>query len=395
MTDENQSSKSQTDPRVMNTLRRMQTLREENRSRNNEIVHKTGSELISNSPLSFAFSFTTLVLSGAGVLAASPVVAAGAAFGLIASVSLLGIKFAGLMAPVRQSEYDQIKQITSGMLGLTFSTVGQITGGNKGFETLGNVGSSLDSLIEMRSSLNGIYGSTELESAVQEMYKYGDSMDSFMDSTAIVLRNTPLTVAHSTNRPMTTINIETDPINEQVQRDRALKEEIDEIRKADKAEEDKRAKEKAEEDKKAEKDEKTREAEKAEEERKAKEAEEAAIAKSQAESQAYWAQYFQAREQVHDFEQHPPTTQSPQYPLPQPSSIYNKDPGTTRPSIPSYEPNPYHSSDSGVTYGSGGSLLNYGGSSTSDTGFESSPSEPVESGTDGTGSGGLGEGPLG
>lgn len=351
-------------------LERIKVLQEKNKARNEAIIKKAGSELISNSPESFAFSFTTLVLAGAGVFAASPILASGAAFGLIASVSLLGIQIAGLMAPVKQSEYEQIQQVTSGMFGLVFSVVGQMTGGNKGFIKFGNIGSSVDNLLEMRNLLTGIYTSKGIIDAAPKLYTYGTTLESFIDSMSILARNELLTTIHSTNKPMTTTNIETDPDNVRTQQQRALDDILNSILEIEKQEKIHRDSnfEKEMKDAKDEKEAKDIKARKDAADAKALQKAKEERARAAAASAAFWDAYFKMTKEVHQFEQRDSQKPESGYKPPPSSSESNKNNDNSKggsyfkmPDIPhnEYIPPPVNNSSQGS-----GSNLNHGGSST-------------------------------
>lgn len=359
------------------TLRRMQILRDEYQSRHNKIVRDSGTELISNSPLSFAFSFTTLVLAGAGVLATSPVMAAGAAFGLIASASLLGIKIAGLMAPVRQSEYEDIEQITSGVFGLTFSTIGQLIAGNQGFSTIGKIGGGIDNIIEMKSSLKEIFNEVGIVKNSPNLFAYYKAIYDLQGNATSVVSNSMLPSMYFNDVPMTTADIETDPAIEKIQHNKILEKQLSEIIERNNIEGEERTKQKAKEDDKIKgDDEAKKQKEKKEADEKRQEKEKAEEEKRKAETLAYWESYNKARENVHAYETNPPKT---------PTS-YNYPPHT--PSIkhehldswliaPKIEPNPYivpemSPSTIGPSYRSGSGGSSGGGSYGSDAGGLSS-----------------------
>ena len=354
------------DPSVL--LERIKILQEQHKTRKENILKNAGSELISNSPESFAFSVTTLVLAGAGVFSASPILASGAAFGLIASVSLLGIQIAGLMAPVKQSEYEQIQQITSGMFGLIFSVVGQMTGGYKGFTRLGNIGSSLDNLLEMRNLLTEIYISKNIIDAAPKLYTYSTTLDSFMDSMSILVRNKLLSDIHSNDKAMTTTNIETDPDNARTQQQRALDDVLKNILNMEKKEINERNLkfEKEMKDARDEKEAKDIKARKDAADAKALRDAKDEKDRATAASAAYWDAYLKVTSEVHQFERTDSQIPQSSYKPPSSSTESNKnnksDNGGAYFKMPEIPHNEYIVPPEVNSSQGSGSNLNHGGS---------------------------------
>jgi hypothetical protein len=367
MKSDNNSWQPKIDPKIGTILARMQELQTEHLSRKADIVKNAGPELLSNSSSSFIIPVTLLFLAGFSLYVASPIVGTVVGFNLAASsgaliglnVSVLGIKLASLLAPVKQTDFEHTMQIVSGSNALTLSTIGQLAGGNQWFETLGKLGESIDEMADMKSNLHEMYETDNVLKRSIELFKYYQNLYELGGSAVVVENLLQLTSERSSDSPMTTINVETDSLIEKIQRDSALKTQIEEVKKNTSQTND------------------------------------SEITKLREENRTFWDQYDKARAQIHNFEQHPPITQSPQYYLPKIEVVRNMAPGAVKRSIPSYESNPYISIDLDYSTGRERSLLNNGGTSTSDSGFESPQADPVEMENDGSESGGIGEGPMG
>lgn len=351
MTTENQFQKVKQDQRIEANLRKMKMLHAEYLSQNAKIVESVGPEIISTSASSFIIPVTGLFLSSLGLIALStglvPVTAGivvGETLGLGSSFSVLGIKLASLLSPVRKSDLEDVERMTHNMFSIAFSAMGQLVDGNKGFKSLGAVGNSIDNINEMRSALKEMYGTKKNLEVVPSLFQYYNSFNDLFDDVGLIASSPPLTAIRSTDRPMTTVNIGTGPSYEKEIRERSINEKLEKMKK-DKGE-----------------------------------GEEEILRKR---DQAFWDSYFQAVNQIHDFEQNTPTPPKQDYRPPQQSNIaeyvkYEPVKITVSPSMP----NPYITHDSDNSSYGQGSSLGHGGSSTGEDNNTSDTSD-------------IGEGPLG